>query len=1057
MGDYTDIQLINCNRAASVEARSRNDSNPAVWSNTLQQTVRLNVGDTISVERAFVSEVGAGNSNTIEFKGVSTGINKLPPYTDIQYVSENRVPSRSLGAGVVDPLYRLGYYRGIKTVVETDKTTPLRDNEAPVIIGYYFTACEYPNYIPQPRRFSQEEKTTNPVTDPQDVYTTVDGSLSGAAFFTVNENMICNYDWRKHATVGAQHNGQTYMYKQRIRNERYTMFVKNSAVYVKNTDIWNSGESDMNFTVQYPTVNVFGHICEATYHRIRERVDLSITKGFNTPTAVAQQLTKQLNETETPLSFEAFDDTDYLHTLTHTVSSKTYKPINCQNRFQNSKTKFDEYSQQVIPSLYANTDQTSIDYISSYAFIAIKRPEIYETGMLLQQQVPSTGDVYQKIYPAIIATKILSVEPHSFRGFQVLDLVREEGLVNTYAYMDTNIRYTKENLSLLRDFFDAQALYPELWDDVELTENYDPARSTRPTEAVKYETSRFLHINQYPSAGSPGTLYNEEFGSDNMTANTFGPGGNGRTKTSNALFIDWDESQRDNYIEVEEPIGPGSTRYSYGFAQPIKFSHQTDSAGTPIVEYFIRIRPDRAGGIPMNLFVFGDIERGRRLGFDSHSTAYSTCMICPYSGYTTSDAGTLYDTGATQKSIAQNTTVINNTGDQTTGFDINQYITQTYMGANTPIIDFNGVNNRFEFSKFHTANNSNNSFYAGTSQATITSDALTKPVGEVKTINKPEIDPNAGDTVYKINPRPPDFGYSPAFKPYVRKDQRLTNLAYPDSPGGSAVNHENLANFPADNVNIEPFEIFDSHGGIYIDDFGYSENDWSQGMWDILGFNYNQVSAKPSNLNVLNQRINNDNIAELYRLTTNAEVVASDNKAYVLNDFGAAMYSTSLPFVKGLTNLISTGTDPNSIWSYDTTPITYYPESIIRTQSISVPAGSLSKAVLKPYYTVRSSILEGSTAIGGNPSGANLPIISIIDKYSAQNDYFLGNPSSLVFTVTKPQMISDIITSICDSDGTYANINNTSAVIYKIERAKRTPEGIIAQILAEGEKQSKKK
>ncbi len=79
MGDYTDIQLINCNRAASVEARSRNDSNPAVWSNPLQQTVKLNVGDKVSLERAFVSEVGAGNSNTIEFKGVSTGINSIPP------------------------------------------------------------------------------------------------------------------------------------------------------------------------------------------------------------------------------------------------------------------------------------------------------------------------------------------------------------------------------------------------------------------------------------------------------------------------------------------------------------------------------------------------------------------------------------------------------------------------------------------------------------------------------------------------------------------------------------------------------------------------------------------------------------------------------------------------------------------------------------------------------------------------------------------------------------------------------------------------------------------
>lgn len=1058
MGDYTDIQLINCNRAASVEARSRNDSNPAVWSNPLQQTVKLNVGDKVSLERAFVSEVGAGNSNTIEFKGVSTGINSIPPYTDIQYVSENRVPAkRGVISGAYDPLYRLGYYRGIKTVVETDKTTPLRDNEAPVLMGYYFTTCEYPNYVPQPRRFTQSVTNSNPVVDPQKVYTTVDGSVSGAAFFTVNENIICNYDWKKHITDAAQHNGQIHMYKQRIRNERYTMFVKNSAVYVKNVDIWAAGESDMNFTVQYPSLNIFGHLAEATYYRIRERVDLSIKKGFNTPTAVAQQLTKQLNETETPVSFEVFDSSQYLHTLTHTVSSKTYKPINCQNRYQNSKAKFDGYSTQAIPSSFANTDQTSIDYMSSYAFLAIKRPEIYEAGMLLQQVVTSTPAVYQKIPPAADPTKIIFLETHKFRGFQVLNDVPIDPTnpdLNTYAYMDTNIRYTKENLSLLRDLFDAQALYPELWDDIELTVNYDPARSTRPTEAVKYETSRFLHINQYKAKGDVGTLFNEEFGSDNMTANTFGDGGNGVSKTSNALFIDFDESQRDNYIETTDEIGPGSLLYSYGFAQPVKLQDQVDAAGNTVVEYFIRIRPDRAGGIPVNLFIDDVIDRTRRIGFDSHSTAYSTCMICPYSGYTSSDAGTLYDVGGaggTVKSVAQNTTIINNTGAPTTGFDIDTYITQTYMGANTPVIDFNGVNNRFQFSKFHTANNSNNSFYAGTSQTSITSAALTLPTGQVKDIAKRDIDPNAGDTVYKVNPRPTDFGYSPAFKPYIRKDQRLVNLAYPVAPSGAG-GFENLANFEGDNENIEPFEIFDSHGGIYIDDFGYSEENWSQGMWDILGFNYDQVSAKPTKTNVLNQRVNNDNLSQLYRLTTNAEVVASDNKAYVLNDFGAAMYSTSLPFVKGLTNLVSATDAVGKIWTYSTVPTTYYPESIIRTQSMSVPAGSLSKAVLKPYYTVRSSILEGSTAIGGNPTGANLPIISIIDKYSAQNDYFLGNPSSLVFTVTKPQMISDIITSICDSDGTYANINNTSAVIYKIERAKTTPEGIIAQILADSEK-----
>ena len=68
MSGYTDTTLLNCNRSASVEARSGNDTNPAIFTNTLEQTVPLDVGDKISLERAFISEIGAGNSQTIEFK-----------------------------------------------------------------------------------------------------------------------------------------------------------------------------------------------------------------------------------------------------------------------------------------------------------------------------------------------------------------------------------------------------------------------------------------------------------------------------------------------------------------------------------------------------------------------------------------------------------------------------------------------------------------------------------------------------------------------------------------------------------------------------------------------------------------------------------------------------------------------------------------------------------------------------------------------------------------------------------------------------------------------------
>ena len=139
------------------------------------------------------------------------------------------------------------------------------------------------------------------------------------------------------------------------------------------------------------------------------------------------------------------------------------------------------------------------------------------------------------------------------------------------------------------------------------------------------------------------------------------------------------------------------------------------------------------------------------------------------------------------------------------------------------------------------------------------------------------------------------------------------------------------------------------------------------------------------------------------------------------------------------------------------TPLTYYPEIVIKTQSISIEAKQLPKSVLKPYYTIRSSLISGTTAIGGNPTGANLPLMSIVDKYSAQNDYFLGNPSDVVYTITKPIAIADITTSIHDPDGTFANVDDTSAVVYKVMKNIQTPRDIVSQILEEEKEKDKKK
>ena len=86
-------------------------------------------------------------------------------------------------------------------------------------------------------------------------------------------------------------------------------------------------------------------------------------------------------------------------------------------------------------------------------------------------------------------------------------------------------------------------------------------------------------------------------------------------------------------------------------------------------------------------------------------------------------------------------------------------------------------------------------------------------------------------------------------------------------------------------------------------------------------------------------------------------------------------------------------------------PEEIFDEVAIKTESTTITATDLQKSVLRPYYTIRSNILEGASAIGGNPTGANLPIISIVDKYSGASDYFLGNPSDIQFTVTKPTIV----------------------------------------------------
>ncbi len=1077
MAEYVDTKLINCNRLASVESRTGNNSNPAIFTNPLNETVKLDVGDKVSVERAFVNEVGAGNPQTIEFKGQSRGSNAVATYTDIQYGDYFYAKFTSY-----DPDYRLGYYRSITTnevvreslpnkpPLPTDETVDLRDNLAPLVIGYFITSNEYPNYIQHPRRFTTNlgiRGNVNRTNVP--AYTQKDSTAEGLPLgdHTINSNVICSADYRK-----REDSTNGIYYKQKVDNTRYTLFIKDKISYV----IGATNDIEQ-FAKKYHN----GIFQEATYYRVREKLLVEVNKGFNTPSAVANQITQQLTETKNENIFEILDGDGFVRPLTKTIETNTFKPINAQNQYNFGSEAYDGYAAQTLPVTAGNVTQLAVDYIATFGYIGVKRPEIFESGRTMHKLLNTAVNM-----PTIRADdgSIITQLLDSFEGFTTFDNIQNTlgsgaQYNNTDSSVVSNVLYTEANLKIIRDFFDTQALYPELWDDLEDTLYYSNGRVS-PLVRPTISNTRFFHFNKYTTDNSV-AIHNETFGDDAFTQRA---APNNIEMSSAPVFFKYDETRRDTFIEGKDFRSLAQDGFCYGSFYPTRIQNHDAGGNETDVIYLITVDTNGVGGIPQGLFTEDSgagantsIKSGRRLGYDFHSTAYSTAIITPFSGYFNTDIGvqaTQNDGKNVADEIFEYPTQINfirSTGDENNMTDLNPYMTMSYIGANNPSINYNGVTNRFELSRFHTGNNTGNKATAGNPSAAVNSKSMCPPNRTSQRLITPASkNAEAGNTVYKINPRPPQFGFSPTFKPYFRQNQAYRRQPYPETATDYIAKETsegvNTIKYDGFNANIEPYKIFDSHGGIYIDDWGFDEDNWEDNLWDILGFDYYAVNASPSSKNVLTKRVDNENSRFLYRPTTNAQVVQTDTKNYVTNQFGAVMYYNQLPYPTCVPDYTAAHVGSDNIFHYaggtsfsplNAKPLELWNEVTVLTESTTITATDIQKSVLRPYYTIRSDILEGATAIGGNPTGANLPIISIVDKYSGASDYFLGNPSDMQFTITKPTMIADITTSIHDSDGEYANVDRTSAVIYKIQKVRRTPQGIIDEILGNDKNEKKKK
>ena len=107
------------------------------------------------------------------------------------------------------------------------------------------------------------------------------------------------------------------------------------------------------------------------------------------------------------------------------------------------------------------------------------------------------------------------------------------------------------------------------------------------------------------------------------------------------------------------------------------------------------------------------------------------------------------------------------------------------------------------------------------------------------------------------------------------------------------------------------------------------------------------------------------------------------------------------------------------------------------------------------YYTIRSSLIDRPSYIGAKSSNSLLPVMHICDKQYSGGDFYFSSETQETFKITKPTTISEITTSIHDSDGSYARVDEDSSVIYRITKTLKINTDLISTLVNNSNKKSK--
>mgnify|MGYP003145890467 CR=1 FL=1 len=721
------------------------------------------------------------------------------------------------------------------------------------------------------------------------------------------------------------------------------------------------------------------------------------------------------------------------------------------------------------------TDTLASWYYAGFRYIACKRPEIYETGCQL-------NDIFG------IATSEAYLPGRKILDGLVIDMpyfATDDGKV-TGTILEP--RTPSPQLLKYKAFLDAQGKYNELFSSETIRKILPPGQNNyfnAVSGAIRFSTlaARFSHmdtfvhndiqyancdvvsfdVNRFDHAAPSGpknefwklgnSYYNyagtsQRPGTNPADPPTFNRDINNDKSQSKPFYFYYDSTQSEEFYE--NPCSKSifiSDTFSYGaFGKTIAGDIASNNENHVIIypnllswnKSTLRVSADI--GLPDSFFhTYSDgsvqIKPGTKMGFDRHWNAWGTSMINLQSGKGEQGyANTTTKDGAGLTSVESGTRpMIAGTGlaqpdvtfpifgaqawstDRsaiTAQLDATPYNNKLYIGADKPVIGFDGTN--FYFENLHTPLNKGNLLQTDPADTTA----------------NPDFYPDDGaKDVYKINPEQQYEMYSPVQFPYNRPSSYYL---------AGSTDERKLKRL---NFNLEPLTIYDTTTGIFIEDFGYTEETWESGLWGRMGFTYGQFHASALSRN---QKINNNNSDTLNIVTTNAEVDCVDTKSWAQNQFGVTKYNGEL-----LVNYTIPISDTPHSGTGHAAPIQlirWIPPINQEAKSIKIFAQNYPISMFNGYYNIRSDITGDSSFVDGT-GNTRMPIVSIVSKQNPVGDFYITPETDIQFTITKPTRLSSINIQITEPDGSpAAGVSERSSVIFKIQRTRMLKTNIAQEV-----------